>query len=333
MPGVRLRLVNRFVRAVVGAVKSSTVNNTTMNNTNQQQTNESKLNDVVTLLNSAFAADPAAINALMSNRVPCNDALADHPTVLVEKQPVAGDHYAVGALGLINAVVETLIGHRVATSWTKGTDAAGAHEMLGFTKYLLPEKRADILGDMKRTLEDDLLQQRAEIMVKLWLSEPNPAMRIQAMDSVRQCNPKLYTIAKERLRQMSPKATDLSEVKTAGDSIVQSLLKRCDPESATATPPGVEPVKDKNPLAGTDLEATFNCCLHLAEQLEFNMLITDPDVIWYGPHECNGCGKQIVKSSIDTGGVALDFAHNSHYPNHVWEKHVCAGGAPKSAVK
>lgn len=52
-------------------------------------------------------------------------------------------------------------------------------------------------------------------------------------------------------------------------------------------------------------------------------LIRDPSIVWYGPHECTDCGKIVVKSGAETGGVALDFAQDSHYPNHQWRLHQC----------
>ena len=55
---------------------------------------------VVNVLNSAFKADPAAITSLFINRVPCNIALAEHPTIIV------GDMhgYVVGLTGLLNGL-------------------------------------------------------------------------------------------------------------------------------------------------------------------------------------------------------------------------------------
>jgi hypothetical protein len=57
-------------------------------------------------LNAAFAADPNAIHSLIVNRVPCNQALADDPHVVVDSpQALAGGWCQVGALGLVNAVL------------------------------------------------------------------------------------------------------------------------------------------------------------------------------------------------------------------------------------
>lgn len=72
--------------------------------------------DVVALLNEAFSLDPAAVQALVDHRVPCNKALGDHPTIQVgiaanwrKRRP--NDHnlpddaeYTVGLLGLLNGI-------------------------------------------------------------------------------------------------------------------------------------------------------------------------------------------------------------------------------------
>lgn len=73
--------------------------------------------DVLAVLNSAFAADPAAIHALVANRVPCNSALADHPTVVVDSAPIGASNFNLGMLGLLNGVVEVMTGKRVAVQW------------------------------------------------------------------------------------------------------------------------------------------------------------------------------------------------------------------------
>lgn len=58
--------------------------------------------------------------------------------------------------------------------------------------------------------------------------------------------------------------------------------------------------------------------------LSFQDFIRDPNVVWYGPHACNKCGKMIVKSSFETGGKELDAEdYNHHYPNFRWHQHVC----------
>lgn len=59
---------------------------------------------VSTFLNKLLESDPEAMKALFSLRVPCNKALADHPTVVVrdEKDGMT----SLGVLGLINGLVK-----------------------------------------------------------------------------------------------------------------------------------------------------------------------------------------------------------------------------------
>lgn len=59
------------------------------------------VNAMIHFLNTALYLDPQAINALFSYRVPCNEAIADHPTIQVlqetpESVPI------VGLMGLLN---------------------------------------------------------------------------------------------------------------------------------------------------------------------------------------------------------------------------------------
>lgn len=75
---------------------------------------------VLDVLNSAYKADPAAIHCLCANAVPCNQALADHPTVQVYGPWPDPAYYKVGPVGLINAVVETLTGRKIAMSFSEG---------------------------------------------------------------------------------------------------------------------------------------------------------------------------------------------------------------------
>lgn len=62
----------------------------------------------VEVLNRALDADPDAISELIFTRVPCNDALADDPTIQVGARehkgaPVPGTT-EVGILGIINGI-------------------------------------------------------------------------------------------------------------------------------------------------------------------------------------------------------------------------------------
>ena len=97
------------------------------------------IDKVLEVLNSALAADAAAIHALMINRVPCNQALLDHPSVCVDSvSALGGVLHVVGALGLLNGVVEPLTGERVAMVWKEPESKDGRPTFIGFKKYERP---------------------------------------------------------------------------------------------------------------------------------------------------------------------------------------------------
>lgn len=76
----------------------------------------------VNVLNEALAADPATISALVDFRIPCNQKLADHPTI-----QVAGpeDKPRVGLLGIINGMVSRQTGHKVAAAFDENNKLLG----------------------------------------------------------------------------------------------------------------------------------------------------------------------------------------------------------------
>lgn len=89
--------------------------------------------EIVEVLNEAFKADPSAIsNMILGNRVECNKALADHPLVTVRLEE--DGKFTLGALGLINAVVEKVTGQRVAAGLDDQTG-----EFVGFTVWSPPK--------------------------------------------------------------------------------------------------------------------------------------------------------------------------------------------------
>ena len=97
--------------------------------------NTKQLNKIIKVLNSAYEADPAAVHALICNRVPCNLALARHPTVQVEQNKVSSkDSYAVGLLGMLNGIVEPITGGRVAIAFS-APDQNKARRIIGFVEY------------------------------------------------------------------------------------------------------------------------------------------------------------------------------------------------------
>ena len=66
-----------------------------------------KPHDAVKVLNSAVLSDSEAMNALVETRVPCNDALADHPTIQVLADD-DGSNARVGLLGILNGIFGTM---------------------------------------------------------------------------------------------------------------------------------------------------------------------------------------------------------------------------------
>jgi hypothetical protein len=58
---------------------------------------------VSAFLNTLVALDPDAMMALVESRVPCNEVLADHPTVQVHVGE--GGQPMVGLLGILNGLV------------------------------------------------------------------------------------------------------------------------------------------------------------------------------------------------------------------------------------
>lgn len=59
---------------------------------------------IVDYMNELIKLDRPAVGALIANRVPCNEAMADHPTLQCSAQH--GGHF-VGLLGLLNGLCGT----------------------------------------------------------------------------------------------------------------------------------------------------------------------------------------------------------------------------------
>lgn len=57
---------------------------------------------IVDVLNKALTLDPEAMTALVNMRVPCNEALAQHPTIEVLQQE--DSTYRVGLVGILNGI-------------------------------------------------------------------------------------------------------------------------------------------------------------------------------------------------------------------------------------
>lgn len=84
-------------------------------------------------LNSINAADPRALNCLLCNRVPANQALLDHPHVVVNA--VRPGVETVGLLGIINGLLTSFGLDRVASQY--GAPEEDGHcPFLGFVPVL-----------------------------------------------------------------------------------------------------------------------------------------------------------------------------------------------------
>jgi hypothetical protein len=65
--------------------------------------NNVSLDEAIEYLNALALTDPVAVRDLIAQRVPCNDAMRDHPTVQVEAEP-DGSSPRVGVLGVLNGL-------------------------------------------------------------------------------------------------------------------------------------------------------------------------------------------------------------------------------------
>lgn len=96
------------------------------------QPDESVTAAAIDVLNRAFAADPAAIHSMLCVRIPCNRALADDPTVVVEPGHVG---YTLDVMGLINGLLSELGQPLISTYTDDEPDLDGTHRLLGFRRY------------------------------------------------------------------------------------------------------------------------------------------------------------------------------------------------------
>ncbi len=88
-----------------------------------------KTDKIVEMLQEAFDNDPDAIQSIMEYRVPANQKTCDHPTIAVNS-----DHQ-VGALGLINGILETIEEDRIAIVFDDN------NKFIGFTNYEKLDKK------------------------------------------------------------------------------------------------------------------------------------------------------------------------------------------------
>jgi hypothetical protein len=103
---------------------------------------DSELADlVIARLNEIHSHDPEALKALISSRVPCNEALANHPSVQV------GIHDGVtkvGLLGIINGIVGTIPeGEKAGWGYVAAVFDDDEKTLTGFRRTDHPEVRPE----------------------------------------------------------------------------------------------------------------------------------------------------------------------------------------------
>ena len=104
---------------------------------------------IADLLNEALAADPAAIHALIINRVPCNSQLADHQDIVVE----SNDHHSfVDMLGILTGICgadHNLLRGAIACRF----DPSGHHGMPNLVQFYVPDVIRQNPDNIKFTME------------------------------------------------------------------------------------------------------------------------------------------------------------------------------------
>lgn len=83
--------------------------------------------DAIDLLNEMHRIDPVTTAALLAYRIPCNDAVAQHPTIQVGG---SADRPVVGFLGVLNGILESGGEARVCSCHDDATD-----DLTGFGIY------------------------------------------------------------------------------------------------------------------------------------------------------------------------------------------------------
>jgi hypothetical protein len=96
----------------------------------------------IAVLNEIHQADPTVLPALVAYRVPCNRALADHPTVQVGLRDGAlkddlDTGYEVGLLGILNGI----FGIVPSTSWGHIAVRYEGGQFTGFVRLSMTERK------------------------------------------------------------------------------------------------------------------------------------------------------------------------------------------------
>ena len=95
---------------------------------------------ILRTLQSAFDADPSAMRSLVVNRVPCNQELADHPSIVVSDVPIPGPpRFEVGLIGVIVGLMCDA-GCRRVVGWKFDKPAEDSPDLAKFLGFALVER-------------------------------------------------------------------------------------------------------------------------------------------------------------------------------------------------
>lgn len=119
---------------------------------------------VLEVLNSAFQADPETMSRILTLRMRCDAALIDHPGVFVCEESAKGPYHraSLTPLGVLNGIMETLFGQRIAYA----EDTEG--RVSGFCAYTGHEAsvlRNDLVFHVRDAVTQDRLEHRASASI------------------------------------------------------------------------------------------------------------------------------------------------------------------------
>ena len=97
-------------------------------------TEQEQLDAATECLNSAYKADPAAMHSILCNIIPCNQALADHPFVLVQSCRMFNGR-TLSVIGLLNGVLNAMGLPLIASHYQPDPEDPSRYELVGFMKY------------------------------------------------------------------------------------------------------------------------------------------------------------------------------------------------------
>jgi hypothetical protein len=110
---------------------------------------------ILNCLNSAQQADAGALHCLMAMRVPTNEALLDHPDIIVRKEEVA-PYFSLGPMGVINGILTAAGLPRISIQFFASPtekSADGKNPLVRFVGFsLVPEEHQP--DDIRKEMEE-----------------------------------------------------------------------------------------------------------------------------------------------------------------------------------